>query len=292
MTDQKTDVGQPGLALSAEEQRELEVWRTKRLHFELPVHSTLEHQMKIAMEGVESAALIGRPGCGKTHSVEELTRRVNALETRNALAEDREPRSIYTFTAGRTGGRKTALSDLYQALLGERPPSGPKAPSARQLTERLALQFAENAVHLVCIDEAQLIDPMNLDHLRQIPDRARDHEHRMGLLFVGTPELRDNLAKTGQLGQRVATVISLKPFARPDVGPLLSGFHPHLGPLQRELPKRQWKELEDELFAKAGNNFRRLTTIIANANEFCITFRRRMDAEILRFAIGKLEPEA
>jgi hypothetical protein len=277
--------------LTDEDVRELTEWSGRTPFLELPVHSRIEHEMRVVLEGIQSSALVGRPGSGKTYAVEHIAKKVSDEEVRRALKEDREPREVKLFGAGRATGQKTVLVDLSRSLNIPIPLSGPKAVTAYQLGERIALHCQANNIHLICIDEAQLIEPGNLDSLRQIPDRAREHGHRMGLLLIGTADLLHSLKRIGQLGQRVGTVIELEGFSRTAVAANLAGFHPHISALQEALGSKGWLRLEDELFACVGLSFRRLTMVIANANLLCLHMKRRLDADVLRFAMKKLVAE-
>ena len=48
--------------------------------FRLPVHSWIEWEMKVCMDGIESGAVIGPAGVGKSYSVKRLKERIEAEE--------------------------------------------------------------------------------------------------------------------------------------------------------------------------------------------------------------------
>lgn len=280
----------PATHLSAAERAELEAWQPN--FFTLPIHAQLEHQIELCAQGVESAIVIGPPGVGKTYSVQLLLQRAEDREADRSLADPRhEPRRMLYHVAGLSTGRKTAALDLYQRVAGPIGNGKRRSISPHDLALQTAEELKRQRVHVVCIDEAQLISAENIDQLRQVPDFARQLGHPMGLLLVGTEELRPRIVEIRQLGQRFAAEVLMTPASSADLARHLAEFHPHLAPLKRSLPKRSWDALEERLLRKVGGKLRRLQNILRNANLLALKLNRRVDAVILGAAIDRLADE-
>lgn len=276
--------------LTPEQAKELREWNADFL--ELPVHRTLEHQMQVCMEGIEQAIVIGAPGVGKTYSVRWFIDEIQAAEVERSLMETGyEPREILYYEASRATGTKTALIDLYEVVFGYVSKAASRIHTARSLVEQIAIEAQRRNLALICVDEAQMIDPANLDLLRQVPDAARGLEHRLGLLLAGTDELRDSLTAIRQLGQRFSAEVRFPRIDRAQIAPLLAELHPHLGPLKERMKPKEWNRLESELFTAVGGNFRRLVTLLRNANALAVRLSSPVDEKVLRLAISKLASE-
>jgi type II secretory pathway predicted ATPase ExeA len=235
---------------------------------------------------------LGPRGVGKTHSIEHVVALLEKEEDERAQAGE-SPRRILHYEASAATGSKTALIDLLKVVTKRTLSIGARrAQTAMFLIDRAARALMERQIHLVCIDEAQMIDPANLDLLRQIPDRARKLGHAMGIIYIGSEELHDRLVRIQQLGQRIGTVINLPRIEQATLAPHLAGFHPDLGALKPTLPKRAWRSLEADLFRAVNGKWRRLNTILTNADEMSRFLDRPIDEAILRAAIEKLAAEA
>lgn len=276
--------------LTADELAELRDWQNQERFFELPIHAEIEYQLKACMDGIESAILVGPLGVGKSFSVKMLTKRIQQQELADNPEE--EPGEVILYEASRANGTKTALTDFLEAGL-EQPLSAytKRSQSPKNLIDRIAEELKERDARLVCIDEAQFIDSDNLDLLRQIPDRAHALEHNVRLFLIGTYGLLDKLSPTGQIGQRFSAKIRFPCFTRREVGPHLPSFHPHLPRLRDSLTKSEWAALEQAIFRASNRKFRRLAVVLENANALAIRFNRRIDREIIEFAIDKLAAE-
>jgi hypothetical protein len=260
--------------------------------FVLPEHSALEFEMRLCLKGLASAAVIGPRGVGKTYSVEHFVALLQREEDERAQAGETS-RGILHYEASAATGTKTALIDLLKVVTKRTLSAGARrAQTPMFLIDRVARALMERQIHLVCIDEAQMIDPTNLDLLRQVPDQARRLGHPMGILYIGSEELHDRLVRIQQLGERIGTEIHLPRIEQATIAPHLAGFHSDLGPLQASLPKRAWRSLEADLFRAVCGKWRRLTTILTNADEMSRSLGRPIDEPILRAAIDKLAPEA
>lgn len=262
--------------------------------FRLPVHSSIEWEMTVCMDGIESGAVIGPPGVGKSYSVQRLKEKIEAQETARALdpEESAPAREIMYYETSQAVGRMTALTDLYAKLTAEPLPSrGRQAASPQFVISQIAAKLRSERIHLVCIDEAQQINAKNLNLLRQIPDAAAKIGHPMGLLFIGQEELRDSLVRTRQLGQRIATEIHYPLVDRRTLAPHLPGFHPDLAALRDSMTKKAWGKLEEAIFTAAGGKFRRLHTILLNADALARRVGRPIDEDTVEAAIKKLAPE-
>jgi type II secretory pathway predicted ATPase ExeA len=262
--------------------------------FRLPVHASIEWEMKVCMDGIESGVVIGPPGVGKSYSVKRLIERIEAEETSRALdPQGGTPiREIMYYETSIAAGKMTALTDLYGQLTAEPLPSrGRQAASPQFVISLIASKLRSQQVHLVCVDEAQKINAENLNLLRQIPDAAAEIGHPMGFLFIGQEELRDSLVRIRQLGQRIATEITYPLVDRKTLAPHLHEFHPDLAALRGSMSNKGWSKLEQDIFTPVGGKFRRLHTLILNADALARRLGRPIDEKMLRAAIAKLAPE-
>ncbi len=264
-----------------------------RLPFlDLKVHAEIDHQMRLAMDGVESSAVIGEKGTGKTAAIRMLADRIEREEILAPSGAGGNSRQILRFLSSDATGVKTLLTDLYYAMTQTKLTAGvARSTTPRDLAELVANHCAEENVHLIVVDEAQKANANNLDQLREIPERALERGHHMGLLLVGNPKLRRTLAASRELGQRVATVITMPMIDRRFVGESLATLEPSLGDLREQLGKKAWAPLEELLVRKVDGKIRRLTIIVANAVVLSRRLGRPIDAVILRTAIEKLSPE-
>jgi Cdc6-like AAA superfamily ATPase len=261
-------------------------------YFRLPVHAEIEHQMRLGLDGVESGLVIGARGVGKTYAVRHLAAKLQAEETSQAMDKDAAPRTILYYEASAACGAKTALIDLWPKVTGRSlSPGACRSHSADYLIDQIARRLKKKQVHLICVDEAQMIDARNLDLMRQIPDAAMEMGHRMAILYIGNESLRASFVEIKQLGQRIATAIVVPQITAHTISPHLAQFHADLGDLREGLAARQWKRLEEDLFRAVAGKFRRLRTIIANAHALSTRLGRPIDETILRTAIQKLSPE-
>lgn len=259
---------------------------------EMPVHSEIRHAMRLGIAGVESGVVIGSRGVGKTYAIRTLAQIIQDEEIDRSLRDPQyAPRRIVVYEASESRGSKTALIDCFEVLAGPMSTSMRRSRSPRRLIEEIAGEIQAQGIHLICIDEAQMIDASNLDQLRQVIDHCAKDGHPFAYLLAGSEELRDTLVQIQQLGQRFATQISFPPISLNEIAPLLPEFHPHLADLKAQLGSNEWRALERDLFRAVSGKFRRLQTILANANALAIEWHRPIDAEILGFAIGKLAPE-
>ena len=258
------------------------------------VHAELEHEMRLCMKGVESAIVIGDRGVGKSKAVQFFCDKIEQEECERCMAPGSTdlPRAILRYDTSKATGTKTALLDLWTMAAEETPSAGMQRRSSPQSIIGEIVQALEiKNVALVCIDEAQMISPENLDLLRQVPDAARERGYALGLLLVGSGELRDSLVAIRQLGQRFATELHFQPLSRDEWASHWSGFHPHLEELRAALPAVAWRALTEEVFRVTRGKFRRVQHVLVNANELALVWKRAIDAEILRFAMEKLAPE-
>lgn len=276
--------------LSAEEIAALHEWQAEPPFFTLPVHIEIEQQLRLCMDGIENGILVGPPGVGKTKSIQILT---NKLEAEEALDSDgEEPRDIIRYQASKAGGTKTGLTDFLEAGLEETVSAYTKrSQSPKNLIDHIAEELKARNTSLVCIDEAHLINPDNLDLLRQIPDQAEELGHKVRFMLIGSSLLREHVAEIGQLGQRFSAEIRFPEISRRQVGPHLTSFHPHLPMLESSLTKAEWRTLVEEIFRAVAGKFRRLQVLLMNANALALHFGRQVDREIMEFALEKLAPE-
>lgn len=259
---------------------------------ELPVHRKLQHQVTVTMEGIEDAVVIGALGVGKSRSVERECKRIMEAEAIKTIDDPSHlPVEVIHYEASKAIGPKTALLDLYEGLFGSGSRVGARFQTPANLRAHIANEIIHRNIRLICIDEAQLISPDNLDLLRQVPDAVRANGHAMGLILIGTVTLRDSLVAIRQMGQRFSGEVVFKPISRSELAPHLACFHPHLPALKEDMGARNWAALEELLFRKVNGSFRRVVRVLENANQLVLKYDRAMDEKILRAAIDKLAAE-
>jgi thymidine kinase len=291
----------PGL--TADQRAELLAWSPP--WYSMPVHAEVEYQLQRALDGKENTVIVGTRGVGKSETVRSAIRRVEAKELARVAevketeeGENRDaqpilpsyPRGILYYEASKTSGSKTSLRDLLRELKRRVTPSEVRTWTPSDFVERTFQQARRKQVHLVCIDEAQFINPENLELLRQVPDLARTQNFRMGIVLVGDHRLRHNVAATGQLGQRYTGLVEFPRFETL-VGEI-ELWHPHLQVLKKRLNTKEWRLLTRTLALAASGSFRRLTAALENANALAYRLGRPLDDEVLAMAIEKLAPEA
>lgn len=261
--------------------------------FRLPVHAQIEWEMEMCMKGIESGAVVGPHGVGKSYSVQRLIERIQDKQLSSAIGDDEAslPEILY-YESAKAVGKMTALTDLWELLEGEPLPSrGRQAASPRYVIWLIAQKLRSRDIRLVCVDEAQEINAANLDLLRQIPDAAAAIDHPMGFLYIGQERLRESLVRIGQLGQRVATEIKYQKVNEATLAPHLHGIHPDLAALRDSMTKKAWAQLEKEIFGAVDGKFRRLHTLILNADALARRVGRPIDEDAIRASIKKLAPE-
>jgi hypothetical protein len=261
---------------------------------ETPDHQLARFQFARGLAGEEHTAIVGPLGVGKSYTVEYLTREIDEAEAAQARESEgaHVPRRVFTFTTSTAAGRKTLLLDLYEAITGETLSAGNRrAWTPRHLIECVVTETLAERYHLLVVDEAQMADETNLDQLRQVGDVAAKRGHPLGIVVVGTEELREKLVRIRQLGQRFSCEIRMPRITREEIGPHVIGFHPHLPALAEQLGAARWDALLAELFAKVNGSFRRLAVVLTNANAITRGRGEWMTEDVLRVAIEKLAPE-
>ena len=159
-----------------------------------------------------------------------------------------------------------------------------------QFIEQIVMCAMEDDTRLIVIDEAQLINAQNIDHLRQLNDVAESLNHSLQLVLIGDEGLVPIVAATGQLGERFSHVIKFPSLTPADVAPNLTILHPDLEVLRAGMNAKPWDKLVRDIFRAACGSFRRLTTIIENAHEVARRHGRRIAEGDVRFGIDKLAP--
>lgn len=281
-------------ALSADELLWMRQWR--ELDFlTLEVHEEVEHEIRICMNGIEHAIIVGERGLGKSKAVQVLCDKIEQAEMELAMTpgSTHRPRRILRYNSSRAQGTKTALLDLWTQAAEGAPSAGmQKRSSPSLIIQEIVHALEMRNVALIVIDEAQMISPDNLDLLRQVPDAAKARGYALGMILIGSDELRASMVAIKQLGQRFATELRFLPLSSEDWAKYWSTFHPHLGELKTHLPAPEWKALTGEVFRVTSGKFRRIEKVLLNANELALSWKRPIDPEILRFALDKLAAES
>jgi hypothetical protein len=257
---------------------------------ELPVHGQLRYQIDMAMSGKENALVVGPRGAGKSAAMTHLLEQVRTRDVDGALA-DVLPRQVVWYTSGQARGARTALIDLADAVGCSLSSRMQRSATPRQVIAHILQIMMEERYHLVCVDEAQLISPDNVELLRLVLDEAAAEDYPLGMILVGDERLPGLVASIGQRGQRFSAEVRVPRIMIPQIEPHLPRFHPHLGLINEQLSRRAWRTLVEELFRAVGGTWRRLRVVLVNANDLALRKQRPIDEEILRLAIEKLASE-
>lgn len=269
----------------------LSVWTAPVIR--TPLHHELDHQFRLAANGVESTVVQGAKGLGKTFGIRESQRRYEEAEEQREMADPTgEPRArTLWLTASDATGKKTAMIDLHGVMIGRAGTRLRQTFTSAELITVCAQEAQFRNVRVIIVDEAQKIDAPNLDQLRQVLDVARDLGHPLGILLVGTAPLRAVVASTGELGQRYSGFVEVRPLSLKDYETHVPTLHPHLPLVRDEIGVAAWRVLVNEMHRVTGGSIRRLVAILANANTFAMHMRRPLDLDLLHHAMDKLAPE-
>jgi DNA transposition AAA+ family ATPase len=291
MSKTKNAPGHQPRNLTAEEIDELGRWRFPRISD--AVHAEIEFMMERAMEGAENGVVIGPRGAGKTYAMNHICEDIEQVEVDRMLAgTTARMRQVVRYQSGEASGAKTALLELHRHTSGALSAGRSRLATHMELAEDIAQHAKEMNVRLICIDEAQKISPDNLDHLRQVPDRARELEHPLGLVLFGNEGLRQSLVRIGQLGQRFSAEIHMPRVSSSTLAKRLPEAHPHLAVLKEALPAAGWERLVKRLDRSVQGNYRRLDHVLSTANELARRFRRAIDEEIMEDAMARLAEQS
>lgn len=275
--------------LTESERAELQNWAMPVL--ELDAHRELRYQLSLSREGKEHVLVTGGRGNGKTTAITRLLSEIDREEVQRVIADaEYQPKQTMYMVASKAEGRKTVLLDLERALFGGSTRN--RWVTAHALVENLAEEFQTRSITLLCVDEAQMVSPDNLDLLRQVPDACAQRGHPLGLVLVGSEELRESLLEIQQMGQRFSTEIRFPRLTRSQVTTNLPGFHPHLRRLGETLEPVEWKALEQSVVTAVAGSFRRLGVLLMNINALALEKNLPISPAIIHAAIHKLASEA
>lgn len=234
----------------------------------LPWHRELDFRLGTVVRGVTCIAVMGEKGVGKTFGVGA---RLDAL--RQGLFEQatdsfRMADPIVCHVASDPHGSKGALVDLVHQLSGQDTWLHHHTPL--EVVGQAVDLIKETGIRLICIDEAQRITPQHLDLLRQVYDAARQRGLQMGMVFVGTGELKRTMIETGELGQRIAFTVDVAPLTRTETEQVLPKLHPLIPRIEKESGKDEWQSLVDHVHEKANGIVRRMTSIVSAAHSLAL----------------------
>lgn len=197
---------------------------------------------------------------------------------------------ILQYQSSKANGSKTALVDLLRALDVEVTGYQIRSWTPTDFVERTLQQLRKRGVHVVCIDEAQKIDPDNLELLRHVYDLGTRKGHPVCLVLVGEHALLDNLRATGQLGQRFMRKVEFPRFKRltSDLYP----WHPQLARLKDRLAAKEWRAVAQRIIGASNGTFRRLEAILEEANDLALKLDQPFDEELIDMVLSSLAEEA
>lgn len=92
-----------------------------------------------------------------------------------------------------------------------------------KLTQFLVEEYAKGKRVVIIVDEAQNLDPSDLEKLRVISNLNADHHRILQIILTGQPEFRETLHRPDliQLAQRVTVDYHLKPLPQDEIGPYI-----------------------------------------------------------------------
>jgi hypothetical protein len=256
-------------------------------------HVKLEYQMdKLGLQGLESASVIGGRGTGKTRATKYFLAKLELEELEKAMSDPSYlPRRSEYFVASKCTGPKTILLDMEYAYLGGTGRSSGRNATPKTLIDALADYFHSNGVRMLCIDEAQQINAVNMDLVRQVTDECAARNHPFSIMLIGSEELRDTLVEIRQQGQRFSAEITFNRLENSDVVGLLPTLHPFVGPLKASLETADWRALEAKLVRAVGGSFRRLEKLLMNINTLALAWEQPVSKKMVEASIAKLAAE-
>jgi hypothetical protein len=266
--------------------------------YELPEHARLRYELRGCFEGRSNLIVLGPKGVGKTFIVKKILAEINdargdalveAMGADGSIPTTQVPKAEY-YMMGEATGRKTALVVLARHFLKlETSPLNRK--DVNEILDLLADHFTAEGIRLLVVDEFEHMDSNNLDQVRQLIDVTRDREHPFGLCLVGTPEARDDLRKTGEIGQRYTDVVEIPKMGTLEVEEALPDLHPDLKKLMEDLPAKEWRRLSNSAAIRTNGLLRRLYALVRKADRLARHNGRDIDAEIFATAIRHLAPD-
>jgi DNA transposition AAA+ family ATPase len=259
---------------------------------ELPVHTQLSHEFRRVLAGKASIIVIGGKGTGKSESVHREVRQFRQEQLKENLRDPEYVQvKIVEWEASKCEGTKTSLVSLYGSLSSESH-SVLNREQPRSLIQKIATHFHEENVHMLCVDEAQMIDASNLDLLRQVIDFTRTPAFPFGMILIGTPDLRAALSANQELGQRFGNEVSMRVLTRQELAQHLPDLHPGFKALKGRLPMGQWNETVESIFKATRGSFRPLRNVIESATDFALARGVEINQNAVKYAISSRPREA
>jgi len=171
----------------------------ERFFFESELHKAILEDLQDAIMRRKGAiVLTGGIGCGKS----TLTQRILL-----GLPENRFDIALITYSCL----TPTEMLKEVCTQLGLNANHDDRHSLLRTLQEHLINNANSNRDTLICIDEAQSIPSIEtFEELRLLLNFQLGGRFLMSLLFVGQPELQDQIAKLPQLQQRIALNLNLQ----------------------------------------------------------------------------------
>lgn len=147
----------------------------------------------------------GDVGCGKTMLARALAERL--ADTSHAVSVLASPRLTAT----------QLLLAVGEATGMEKPPRA-KHTLVRALGDHLAAVHATGRRPTLLVDEAQLVPAALLEEIRLLTNYEGRADKHLHVVLLGQPELRDRVARSPQIDQRISLRFQLQPLEAAEVG--------------------------------------------------------------------------
>ena len=230
----------------------------------LPWHPAALALLDEVRAGHERAWIVGPKGIGKSSLLKE-----------RAAATATEPRRLVYTAVGAVRSGTSVLCTVLDAVHGVQPTVnsllGSVSDRARRRGATYLLQLCADELHVrnvgaVLVDEAPQLATPALIHVTQLVDHCRDrHGHRLGLAFVSTTTELTALQASGELGQRLSTVLPIPPLAPADVEAVLAQLSPAVSRALGKAGGRRGEALLLRVIEVVDGRVRRLADIVQRA---------------------------
>jgi len=217
-----------------------------------------------ARAGREAPLIVGSKGTGKSYFV------------KSSASPRGTPRRLVYLSVGdvRSGaGLLTAVldslhDDYATSLDGMLSQTSGRARrrGATHLLKLCAAELHRLDIGALALDEAPFLSTPALAHAMQLVDHCAERfGHKLGVVLISTDQRHKALQKTGELGQRISTVLEVPPLTGEQVEAALLALS---GPVARCLASagvRARAEVMDALINKVDGAVRRLDRIVQRA---------------------------
>lgn len=251
----------------------------------LPWHPAALALLDEVRAGHERAWIVGPKGVGKSY-----------LLKARALATATEPRRLVYTSVGAVRSGTGVLCTVLDAIHGVQPTVnsllGSVSDRARRRGATYLLQLCADELHLrnvgaVLVDEAPQLATPALIHVTQLVDHCRDrHQHPLGLAFVSTTTELAALQASGELGQRLSTLLPIPPLAPGDVEWVIAQLSPAVSRVLGKARGRRAEAVLLRLIEEVDGRVRPLNDIVQRAERLARAEGRAVTLADVELAIA------